>query len=1174
MTGIAGLISQGEDWKTAPIAEFYSAKLNSAQQNYAVHEIELLAGVETMLRHRNILQGAQFRWYTDHKGLIHLLKQKNLTGRQARWIEKISEFDFEIIYVPGTSNILADALSRIYSNDEAGTVRAKSEYTEHDETNFQQFGVHKISMPLQVGIEARVSLLQNNAVETAQEFAKRIKRVVLKLPNPSERQKGESSRGNTEVPTQKQELSPKLPVEPGRTLVDQSEPEMEGRNPEMEEVPSPQKIVMNAGSAHKAEQQLESIVKDFIQSMSEVQQLQEWMNPGLLSIVSQGSPGFEFPQCLKGRYSDDKFFKTIVESLKEHKNFELNDGLLFLKSAHRKLLCIPNILIEGRNAQEIIISHAHSLLAHLGTHKTIAYLRDNVWWKDLNADVQSYCETCEICKRSKPSNQKPYGLLNPLPVPMRPWEAVGIDFVGPLPVSKNRDGIYDTITVIIDLLTGMVHLVPSRQNYRAKDIAELVFEHIYKLHGLPKAIVSDRDSLFTSGFWKHLHKLMGIELKMSSAYHPQTDGATERANRTITQMLRQCVRPNQTDWVTKLPAIEFAINSARSQSTGYAPFFLNTGRMPRSMIWDSADKTEYPGVRVYAQKIKDAIMMAHDSILTARIKQTRSANRKHRPAPFAESDLVYVSTVNLKLPKGRARKLIPKYIGPYKILRDFGNNSYVIELPDELKRRGVHPVFHASLLRIHLPNDDRLFPGRLINQVTDMGESTNEWSVQEISSHRGSGPEAIFEVKWTAGDSTWLPYNKIAHLNALSNYLELLGVNDISELKNGKGQPPADDPQIYLGVMQIKKMVKEWTEGKKRQLTSSKMPTAMQALKDDIHSVITPAGNDFTGTFPGSSKGATFSHSECTSFFEISERIRKGEGPKSLSSKYKQFAVIFNQDKEMVKHHLLNLDGKPYKQLPTARIPKKGAEVRLGAATVTGTVAATITGSVDIPNSTNTAVVAGNPPAATIAPTNPAPTNPTPITPAPNAPITSAPSTTHDIANPDNNTDTNNARDPETLAQGVAHPQNATTRESSIVNSDRRVVNKSGRPVVRRDSPEPTEYTRKSKKRNYHDYNEDFVSMMEFTAEQEQAMVKMMLWQTMAEKLNATKKKYYHINERRRAREERQLEEELEEGMRSITMAKKPRYMLETVPDEDEGPVASGSGTTHDDDVEMEDDAK
>ena len=127
LTGIAGVISQGEDWRTAKVVAFYSAKLNSAQQNYPVHEIEMLAGVETMLRHWDILQGVKFIWYTDHKGLIHLMKQKNLSGRQARWLEKISEFDFEVVYVPGAENILSDALSQLYAFDEAGTVRARGE---------------------------------------------------------------------------------------------------------------------------------------------------------------------------------------------------------------------------------------------------------------------------------------------------------------------------------------------------------------------------------------------------------------------------------------------------------------------------------------------------------------------------------------------------------------------------------------------------------------------------------------------------------------------------------------------------------------------------------------------------------------------------------------------------------------------------------------------------------------------------------------------------------------------------------------------------------------------------------------------------------------------------------------------------------------------------------------
>lgn len=112
-----------------------------------------------------------------------------------------------------------------------------------------------------------------------------------------------------------------------------------------------------------------------------------------------------------------------------------------------------------------------------------------------------------------------------------------MDFVGPLPTSSNRDGSFDSITVVICLLTAMVKLLPSRINYRAQDLAELMFEGVYKHHGLPRTIVSDQDVLFTSTFWKNLHKLIGTKLKMSSAYHPQTDGATEQAARTVTQML-------------------------------------------------------------------------------------------------------------------------------------------------------------------------------------------------------------------------------------------------------------------------------------------------------------------------------------------------------------------------------------------------------------------------------------------------------------------------------------------------------------------------------------------------------------------------------------------------------------------------------------------------------------
>ena len=187
----------------------------------------------------------------------------------------------------------------------------------------------------------------------------------------------------------------------------------------------------------------------------------------------------------------------------------------------------PKAVIQGHSAWELVISEAHSMLAHLGANKTLDYLRDHVWWKDM---VSNNIVRCDTCKTSKPSNQKPFGFLNPLSMLSYPWELIGMDFVGPLPQSSNRDGIFDSITVIICLLTSMVHWVPSRTTYNASQLAELMFEHVYKFNRLPKNIVSDLDVLFTSTFWKQLHQLISTKLQLSSTYHLQSDGSTEQDN--------------------------------------------------------------------------------------------------------------------------------------------------------------------------------------------------------------------------------------------------------------------------------------------------------------------------------------------------------------------------------------------------------------------------------------------------------------------------------------------------------------------------------------------------------------------------------------------------------------------------------------------------------------------
>ena len=730
MTGGGGYVSQGIDPKDAKVVGFWSGKWSSAQQNYPVHELELLALVETLKRFRGILHGTRFTVRTDHKALIYLKKQRDLSPRQHRWLDVLNEFDFEIEYLPGEANGFADALSRMYSDEPEGVVRADSEY------------VNDIDEPIRSGrpkthpiyVDAALIDIMNAEVRRSTRLADK-----PGINYKETRDRKSTADWGEETPTAVQEFPDR--VEPGS-------------DSDETHVDEPLKEVNHAPKVIETAERL------------------------FQTISNQDEP---FPECLKGRYVEDPAFKPILDNPSNFTNFEIRNDLIFFRSEGLTRLAVPDVTINGQSIRESIIRQGHSILAHLGGHKTVTYLREQVWWKTMVRDITDYCKSCPVCAASKSPTEKPRGLLKTMPVPTHPWQYIGIDFVGPLPESSNRNGSYDMICVIIDLLTAMVHLVPTRQTYRAVDMAEVIFDTVFKLHGLPERIISDRDSLFTSHFWKKLHALLNIELRLSSAFHPQTDGATERANRTMTQMLRQCVSPNQKDWVSKLPAIEFAMNSARSSTTGFTPFYLNYGRNPSPMIWKGEEI--YPGVRQFAENMKDAIMSAHDAIIASRVQHTMQANKKRLPANFKQGNLVYVSTKNISLPKGRARKLSPKYLGPFPITKVLKEGAtYQLKLSDELIKRGVNRAFHASLLRPHVPNDDRRFPGRLPIQIPGFGREPEEWIVDRIVTHHGKGLGSEFQIQWKAGDRTWSSYREVAHLNALDRYCELMGVKDASEL--------------------------------------------------------------------------------------------------------------------------------------------------------------------------------------------------------------------------------------------------------------------------------------------------------------------------------------------------------------------------------------------------------
>ena len=259
---------------------------------------------------------------------------------------------------------------------------------------------------------------------------------------------------------------------------------------------------------------------------------------------------------------------------------------------------------------------------------------------------------------------------------------------------------YLHIVVVLCWLMSLVHLIPLQTTTTVAQLAPIFMSQIVRLHGLPETIVSDRDPKFTSQFWTETHCLLGIKLARSTAFHPQTNGASERMLRKVSQVLWAMVRPDQLDWPKHLPMVEFALNSSISQSTGFTPFELTYGYIPKTI--QTIGESEFARVQDFTENVRNLIMRAHNAIIKSCVRQTHHANARHQPDdPWLKvGQQVCLSTENLNLPKAWAHKLMPKYIGPYEIISsDQDQSHYTLELPEELLKRRIYPTFHARLLR-------------------------------------------------------------------------------------------------------------------------------------------------------------------------------------------------------------------------------------------------------------------------------------------------------------------------------------------------------------------------------------------------------------------------------------------------------------------------------------------
>ncbi|KAL0381912.1 UNVERIFIED_CONTAM: Transposon Tf2-11 polyprotein, partial [Sesamum latifolium] len=561
-----------------PVA-FESRKLKDVERRYSVHEKELLAVVHCLRLWRHYLLGSPFVVKTDNTAVSHFMTQPKLTSRQARWQELLSEFHFVLEYRAGSSNHVADALSRRADLAGLGSVAALA----------------SSAVATSVRDRARELLLGDSAAQ------------------------------------------------------------------------------------------------------------------GLVHLVEQGKA----------------------------RQFWLEDGLLMTKGNR---LYVP----KGGDLRKSLISECHDTLwaGHQGEERTYALVQRAYYWPQMRDDVETYVRTCLICQQDKADHQKKAG----------------------------------SIIVVVDRLSKYATFIAAPKHVTAEGTAHLFFKHIVKYWGLPRDIVSDRDSRFTGVFWTELFKILGSKLSMSSSYHPQSDGQTERFNSMLEEYLRHFVRGTQKDWVKLLDVAQLCFNAQKSSSTNKSAFEIVTGQQPLlPHTLDSPQSVRSPLARSFSQEWKQNVDIARSCLEKAQKRMKKYADQNRRFIEFNAGDLVMVKVPDPRLSKssrGRDPRLMQKYVGPLPIIKRIGTVAYKIELPSWWK---IHNVFHVSQLKKYSADkedDARNQPSRPQLELTKTKEKVAEVILNHRVTRTAKREHTEYLVKWKGCSSEENTWERVTNLKAFLPLVE------------------------------------------------------------------------------------------------------------------------------------------------------------------------------------------------------------------------------------------------------------------------------------------------------------------------------------------------------------------------------------------------------------------
>lgn len=511
--------------------------------------------------------------------------------------------------------------------------------------------------------------------------------------------------------------------------------------------------------------------------------------------VRATGPSTSLTDTIKAAYDKDPSVLDLLAQLTGSSppdNLQLvvnQDGVLLDTSSGEPRVYVP----DDAAIKTTLLREAHDAAGHFGAVKTTERLQRHYIWPDMTKAVRQYVASCDACQRYKAVNARAPGPLHPLPVPPRKWHTVSMDYMKLPKTDKGNDGVF----VFVDKLTKYVHYAAAPDTASAETVAHLFFEVVGKLHGLPAMIVSDRDSRFTSTFWRALWKLCGSKLAMSTAFHPQTDGQTERANRTLLESLRTTLATFGHTWEEHLSTLEFAYNTSVNASSGYTPFYLMYGHHPFDPLAAAAvepvpDDADPAAVR-FLSTMREAEQQAREALHKAAQQQKKQADKTRAPVSpeFQVGAQVMLSTKNLQQYQRMANgeqatttKLGARWLGPFTIKNQVNPVTFTLDLPEEYSK--LSPTFHVSQLKIYRPSDEARHPGREIPQPPpalvelipegDKGHYFLDNILDKRIVMKGKQPHVYYLVSWTNYpnplENTWEPKSNINRSATLKRLLD------------------------------------------------------------------------------------------------------------------------------------------------------------------------------------------------------------------------------------------------------------------------------------------------------------------------------------------------------------------------------------------------------------------